>query len=49
METLRRTLEQAEASGRAIGHFNISDLVTLKAVFEAARNLSVPVIVGASE
>jgi ketose-bisphosphate aldolase len=33
----------------AIGHFNISDLVTLKAIFEAARGLNVPVIVGASE
>jgi fructose-bisphosphate aldolase, class II len=33
----------------AIGHFNISDLVTLKAVFETARDLNVAVIVGASE
>ena len=49
METLHRILEQAEASAVAIGHFNISDLVALKAVFEAARNLHVPVIVGASE
>jgi ketose-bisphosphate aldolase len=49
METLRKILEQAETNGVAIGHFNISDLVTLKAVFEAARDLNVPVIVGASE
>lgn len=33
----------------AIGHFNISTLVILKAVFEAARDQNVPVIVGASE
>jgi fructose-bisphosphate aldolase class II len=33
----------------AIGHFNISDLVTLKAVFEAARDLNAPVVVGTSE
>ena len=32
METLRKILEQADASGLAIGHFNISDLVTLNAV-----------------
>jgi fructose-bisphosphate aldolase class II len=49
METLRKTLEQADASGLAIGHFNVSDLVTLNAVFEAARDLQVPVIVGVSE
>jgi ketose-bisphosphate aldolase len=49
METLRTVLLQTEAKGVAIGHFNISDLVTLKAVFEAARDLNVPVVVGASE
>ena len=49
METLRKVLGQAEANGVAIGHFNISDLVILKAVFGAARDQSVPVIVGASE
>ena len=49
MQTLRKILEQAEANAVAIGHFNISDLVTLKAVFEAARDLNVPVVVGASE
>ena len=49
METLRKILEQAETNGVAIGHFNISDLVTLKAVFEAAQDSNVPVIVGASE
>jgi Fructose-bisphosphate aldolase class-II len=49
MEGLRKILEQAEKDGVAIGHFNISDLITLKAVFEAARNLKVPVIVGVSE
>ena len=49
METLREILEQAETEGVAIGHFNVSDLVTLKAVFEAARELNVPVVVGVSE
>jgi ketose-bisphosphate aldolase len=49
METLRKILEQADTNGVAVGHFNISDLVALKAVFEAARDLKVPVIVGVSE
>jgi fructose-bisphosphate aldolase class II len=49
MQTLHKILEQAEANAVAIGHFNISDLVTLKAVFEAARDLNAPVVVGTSE
>jgi ketose-bisphosphate aldolase len=49
MQTLRNVLEQADATGVAIGHFNISDLVTLNAVFEAASDLHVPVVVGVSE
>lgn len=49
METLRKILERADHDAVAIGHFNISDLVTLKAVFDAARDLRVPVIVGVSE
>jgi fructose-bisphosphate aldolase, class II len=49
METLRGILEQAEANGVAVGHFNVSDLTILKAAFEAARDLNVPVVVGASE
>jgi fructose-bisphosphate aldolase, class II len=47
--SLRKVLEQAEANGTAIGHFNVSDLVILKAVFRAAQDQNVPVIVGASE
>lgn len=49
MTTLREVLEQANRGKYAIGHFNVSDLVALKAVFEAAQNLKVPVIVGVSE
>jgi fructose-bisphosphate aldolase, class II len=49
MQTLRDALQQAEQRGVAIGHFNVSDLVLLKAVFSAAQELKVPVIVGASE
>ena len=49
MQTLRQILEQAEAKKVAVGHFNVSDLVTLKAVFESARDLKLPVVVGVSE
>ena len=49
METLREVLEQADRNEVAVGHFNVADLVTLKAAFEAARDLKVPVIVGVSE
>jgi fructose-bisphosphate aldolase class II len=49
MKSLRDVLTEADAEKIAIGHFNVSDLVTLKAVFEAARNLNVPVIAGVSE
>jgi fructose-bisphosphate aldolase class II len=49
MKSLRDLLQEAQQSRRAIGHFNISDLVLLKAVFGAARGLNVPVLVGLSE
>jgi hypothetical protein len=49
MRVLRDGLEQAQRDGVAVGHFNVSDLVLLKAVFAAARVLNVPVMVGVSE
>jgi fructose-bisphosphate aldolase, class II len=49
MQTLRNALEQSEKDGVAIGHFNVADLVLLKAVVAAAQDLKVPVAVGASE
>lgn len=49
MHNLREVLENAQAEGVAVGHFNVSDLVMLKAVFAAARELKVPVVVGASK
>ena len=48
MQLLRNVLEKAQSDGAAIGHFNIADLVFLKAVFAAAEELKVPVVVGAS-
>ena len=49
MYTLRNALQQAQENGVAVGHFNVADLVLLKAIFSAAQELKVPVIVGASE
>ena len=49
MQNLRNALQQAQEKGVAIGHFNVSDLVLLKAVFTAAQELKVPVLVGASD
>jgi fructose-bisphosphate aldolase class II len=49
MQILRDVLKQAEENRVAIGHFNVADLVLLKAVFAAAQELKVPVIVGLSE
>jgi fructose-bisphosphate aldolase class II len=49
MQRLRDALMKAQENGVALGHFNVSDLVLLKAVFGSARELNVPVLVGASE
>jgi fructose-bisphosphate aldolase class II len=49
MPSLRNLLQEAQEKGAAIGHFNISDLVLLKAVFAAAQEVNVPVLVGLSE
>ena len=49
MLTLSDVLKQSQKNGVAIGHFNIGDFMILKAVFESAQELKVPVVVGASE
>ena len=49
MTTLREVLQQAEIRRIAVGHFNVSDLVTLYGVVEAARERELPVVVGVSE
>ena len=49
MQGLRDALRKAQDERAAIGHFNIGDLVLLKAVFNAARELNVPILVGASD
>lgn len=49
MQDLRYVLERARKAGVALGHFNVSDSVLLKAVVLAAGELKVPVVVGVSE
>src|SRR5580658_9130451 len=49
MKTLQQIVAEADEQKAGVGHFNISDLVALKAVYSAARELSVPVLVGVSE
>ncbi len=55
MQSLRQAIEGAEKDHIAIGHFNISDSVALKAIVEAVleiskyQNTEIPVIIGTSE
>jgi len=49
MMTLVEVLNDARHRQVGIGHFNVSDLVALKAVTETARDLKTPVLVGTSE
>jgi fructose-bisphosphate aldolase, class II len=49
MDALRNVLLRLQQQGAALGHFNVADLVLLKAVVAAAVEVGVPVIVGASE
>jgi fructose-bisphosphate aldolase, class II len=49
MKILHEVLREAQQNKVAVGHFNVSDLAGVKAVFESARELRVPVIVGLSE
>jgi fructose-bisphosphate aldolase, class II len=49
MDALRNILNSLREQGAALGHFNVADLVLLKAVVAAAVEVKVPVMVGASE
>ncbi len=49
MKTLRETIAEAEEKKVAIGHFNISGSHALWGIFDAARKLNLPVIIGTSE
>ena len=49
VKNLRECLAEADEKKVAIGHFNISNLEGLWAIFRAAQSLNVPVIIGVSE
>lgn len=49
MKTLIEYIQEAREKKIAIGHFNISNIEGFWAVVNAAKNLKVPVIIGASE
>lgn len=49
MKTLRECIKEAEEKKTAIGHFNISNLEAFHGVYNAAKKLNVPVIIGLSE
>ena len=49
MKKLKEYILEAEKSGRAIGHFNISNLETLRGIFGVAKKLDLPVIIGTAE
>jgi len=46
---LKDLIQEAESKKVAIGHFNVSDIAALNAVFKAAHELKLPVIIGVSE
>ncbi len=55
MFNLKEIIQEAEKNRVAVGHFNISSLEQLKAIFEAGQELSqtqnkkIPLIIGTSE
>lgn len=49
MKTLEEYIYDARSGGYAIGHFNFSNIETFWAIVHAAKELNVPVILGASE
>lgn len=49
MQTLRETIAEYAAAGKALGHFNFSDSNQLQAIASAAKESGLPVVVGLSE
>ena len=49
MDALPRLLPRLDRERVALGHFNVADMVLLQAVLAAAGELTVPVLIGASE
>ena len=49
MKTLREHVKEAEGKGVAIGHFNISNIEALHGIYNGAKKLNVPVVIGVSD
>ncbi len=49
IKTLREYIKEAEEKKIAIGHFNISNIEAFHGIYNAARKLDTPVIIGVSE
>ncbi len=49
MKTLREYIAEAGEKGVAVGHFNISNLEGLHGIYNAAKKLDLPVIIGVSQ
>lgn len=49
MQKLKNIITQAQKDNVAVGHFNISNLEGLWAIFRSAKELSLPVVIGVSE
>jgi fructose-bisphosphate aldolase class II/6-phospho-5-dehydro-2-deoxy-D-gluconate aldolase len=49
MKTLREIIKEASDKRVAVGHFNISNLEGLHGIYQAAKKLGLPVIIGVSE
>jgi len=49
MKSLREYIKEAENNKVAIGHFNVSNLEALHGIYNAAKKINVPVIIGVSE
>ncbi len=49
MKTLKEVVYEAEEKKVALGHFNISNIEGMWGIFNAARALDVPVVIGVSE
>jgi fructose-bisphosphate aldolase class II len=49
MKSLREVIADASARSVAVGHFNTSNLEVVHAIYNGAKSLDVPVIVGVSE
>ncbi len=47
--SLKKIIKEAEENKTAVGHFNVSECAALKGIFQAARELNLPVIIGVSE